>query len=157
MPHPDLAELLTQARGALGLTLREAARRMGISPAYLVALEQGCNPTTGRPPIPSPPVLAAIARVLRLEMTQLLGATGAPAPASAHVLLYRIGRSRQPVLAAARQACGGRVETWVELAGVRTQAGVTAAVAGRPRVRRVGLVFAGSSRRLRAAADPATV
>src|SRR5919197_6535256 len=90
-PPSGLGGILRRPREQLGLSTREAARRIGISPSYLVALEQGRNPSTGRPPVPSPPILAAIGRVLEIELATLLDASGVPTSTSSHLLLYQTG------------------------------------------------------------------
>ena len=112
---PRLGGILKRRREQLGLSMREAARRIGISPSYLVALEQGRNPSTGRAPMPSPPILAAIGRVLDIELATLLDASGAPMSPSAHLLLYQTGAGQQSPLGAARYLFAGRVDAWIEL------------------------------------------
>ena len=114
-----LGEVLRDRRAQLGLSLREAARRIGISPSYLVALEQGRNPSTGRAPVPSPVILAAIGHVFGVELRDLLDACGASVPQSAHLLLFQTGRSYRSPVAAARQVFAGRVDGWVEIADPR--------------------------------------
>jgi transcriptional regulator with XRE-family HTH domain len=111
-----LADLLRRRRGELGLSLREAARRIGISPAYLSSLEHGRNPSTGRPPVPSPPVLGEIGRVLGIDLETLLGLAGAGVPPrSAHVLLVQLGTGGRPAVDGAQAVAPG-VDAWVELA-----------------------------------------
>jgi transcriptional regulator with XRE-family HTH domain len=95
--------------------MRETARRIGISPSYLVALEQGRNPSTGRAPLASPPILAAIGRVLEIELATLLDASGAPTSPSAHLLLYLTGAGGPPPLEAARRLFAGQVDAWIEI------------------------------------------
>jgi transcriptional regulator with XRE-family HTH domain len=99
--------------------MREAARRIGISPSYLAALERGRNPSTGRAPLASPPVLAAIARVLDIELASLLDASGVPMAASTHLLLYQTGARYHPPVEAARGLFAGRVDAWIELVDAR--------------------------------------
>src|SRR5688572_33136260 len=91
----NLGGILRRRRAQLGLSMREAARRIGISPSYLVALEQGRNPSTGRAPVPSPPILAAIGRVLDVDLATLLDASGVPTSSSSHLPLYQTGSGRQ--------------------------------------------------------------
>ena len=100
--------------------MREAARRIGISPSYLVALEQGRNPSTGRAPVPSPPILAAIGRAFDIELATLLDASGAPTSASAHLLLYQTGAEQQSPLEAARRLFAGQVDVWIEIVDPRS-------------------------------------
>jgi transcriptional regulator with XRE-family HTH domain len=165
-----LGHLIRRRRDALGLSLRETARRIGISPGYLVGLEHGRNPTTGRPPTPSPPVLAAIGRVLDVDLDTLLDLAGAAPRPSAHVLLVQLGEGELPARAGARRALAGRADSWVELA---EPLGLTAAGDGydadlalralerrMARVppaageRRLGLIFGAGSRPLRTVANP---
>ena len=114
-----LGGILRRRREQLGLSMREAARRIGISPSYLVALEQGRNPSTGRAPVPSPPILAAIGRVLDIELATLLDASGAPTSPSAHLLLYQKGAGHQSPLEAARRLFSGQVDAWIEMVDPR--------------------------------------
>src|SRR5918999_3714412 len=119
----SLAGILRRRRDQLGLSMREAARRIGISPSYLVALEQGRNPSTGRAPVPSPPVLAAIGRALEIDLATLLDASGAPTSASSHLLLYQTGSGRQSPLEAARDLFAGQVDAWIEMVDPRRPEG----------------------------------
>jgi transcriptional regulator with XRE-family HTH domain len=114
-----LGGILRRRREQLGLSMREAARRIGISPSYFVALEQGRNPSTGRAPVPSPPILAAIGRVLDIELATLLDASGAPRSSSVHLLLYQTGTGHQSPLEAARGLFAGRVDAWIEVVDPR--------------------------------------
>jgi transcriptional regulator with XRE-family HTH domain len=115
-PSPSgFGGILGRRREQLGLSLRETARRIGISPSYLVALEQGRNPSTGRAPVASPPILAAIGRVLEIELATLLDASGAPTSASAHLLLYLTGAGNPSPLEAARRLFAGQVTGWIEI------------------------------------------
>jgi transcriptional regulator with XRE-family HTH domain len=118
VPSP-LGGLLRRRREQLGLSMREVARRIDISPSYLLALEHGRNPSTGRPPVPSPPILAAIGRVLGLELTTLLDASGAPTSPSRHLLLFQTGAGHQSPLDAARQLFAGQVDVWIEMVDPR--------------------------------------
>jgi transcriptional regulator with XRE-family HTH domain len=106
-------------REQLGLSTREAARRIGISPSYLVALEKGRNPSTGRAPVPSAPILAAIGRVLDIELATLLDASGAPTRPSAHLLLYQAGVGHRSPLEAARRLFAAHVDAWIEIVDPR--------------------------------------
>jgi transcriptional regulator with XRE-family HTH domain len=115
----ELGGILRRRRDQLGLSMRETARRIGISPSYLAALEQGRNPSTGRPPVASPPILAAIGRVLEIELATLLDASGAPTSPSAHLLLYLAGAGNPSPLEAARSLFAGRVDAWIEVVDPR--------------------------------------
>lgn len=118
-PPSRLGGILKRRRERLGLSKRAAARRIGISPSYLVALEQGFNPSTGRAPVPSPLILAAIARTIDVELGTLLEASGAPALQSGHLLLYQSGPGLHSPLESARRLFAGRVDTWIEVVDPR--------------------------------------
>jgi transcriptional regulator with XRE-family HTH domain len=121
-PHSPsrLGGILRRRREQLGLSMREAARRIGISPSYLVALEQGRNPSTGRAPVPSARILAGIGRVLDVELATLLDASGIPASSSAHLLLFQTGPGHQSPLEAARRLFAGQVDAWIEIVDPRS-------------------------------------
>jgi transcriptional regulator with XRE-family HTH domain len=151
-----LGNAIRERRRGLGLSMREAARRIGISTGYLVELEHGRNPTTGRAPMPSPTVLAGVGRALDIDLTTLLDLAGVTPRRSAHVLLVQVGTGRRSARAAARRAVTATVDTWIEIAGrgdpgraLRAAADV---VADAPRAdpgRRLGLVFESSPSALR--------
>ncbi len=111
---------MRRRREQLGLSKREAAHRIGISPSYLVALEEGHNPSTGRAPVPSPPILAAMARIFEVELGMLLEACGAPTLQSVHLLLYQMGARHRSPLEAARRLFAGQVDTWIEVVDPRS-------------------------------------
>jgi transcriptional regulator with XRE-family HTH domain len=126
MPKPStapaptaLGALISRRREELGLSLREAARQAGISPGYLVALERGLNPSTGRASTPSLPIMVSLGRVLDVELEALLDAVVAPAPSSTHVLLYQVGARWRSPLEAARSLFAGRVKAWIEIVDPR--------------------------------------
>jgi transcriptional regulator with XRE-family HTH domain len=150
-----LGEAIRHRRELLGLPIREAARRIGISTGYLVELEHGRNPTTGRAPIPSATVLAGIGRALEIDVVTLLDLAGAMPRRSAHVLLVQMGGGRRSARAAARRAVASTVDTWIEVAGRGDPARALGAIAGAVPVdpagpdRRLGLVFGPSSALLR--------
>ena len=148
----SIGDTLRDRRLALGLSLRHVARAADLSPSYLVALERGRNPTTGRPPMPSPRVLAALGRVLGIGRSALLELAVPPAP-SPHVLLYQAGSGPGSSGEAARLLFGEAVDGWVEVprasAPDRALAELEALLvdhrpaAGRPRL---GLIFGAASR-----------
>jgi transcriptional regulator with XRE-family HTH domain len=154
--------MLRVRRERLGLSMRETARRIGISPGYLVALEHGRNPSTGRPPMPSPPILASIGQVLGIELATLLDVAGAPTARSAHLLLYQTGPEQLSALDGARRAFAGRVDAWLEVVAPRsheserTPAALAEIVATADwrADRRVGLIFGAGSNPLRSARSP---
>lgn len=148
----SVGDTLRARRLALGLSLRHVARAAGISPSYLVALEQGRNPTTGRPSSPSPPILAALGRVLGIGRSELFE-LAAPPSRSPHVLLYETGSGHASPGAAARRLFGEAVEAWVEvprasapdrgLAELETLLADRRPASGTPRL---GLIFGASAR-----------
>ena len=111
----SLGGVLRNRRLALGLSLRHVARVAGISPSYLVALEQGRNPTTGRPPMPSPRVIAALGGALGIARSAILELAAAPPSSSPHVLLYQAGARTQSPAEAGRLLFGDAVDGWVEV------------------------------------------
>ena len=146
-----LGDAIRQRREALGLSMRAAAQRIGISTGYLVELEHGRNPTTGRPPVPSATVLAGIGRTLDIDTVTLLDLAGAMPRPSTHVLLVQTG-GRRSTRAAARQAVTVRVDAWIEIAGRGDPAralGAAADASSAAPDRSLGLVFGGGSALLR--------
>jgi transcriptional regulator with XRE-family HTH domain len=150
-------------RQGLGLSMREAARRIGISTGYLVELEHGRNPTTGRAPMPSPTVLAGIGRALDVDLATLLDLAGVTPRRSAHVLLVQTGGGRRSARAAARHAVTAAVDTWIVIAGrgdpgraLRTAADAVSDARSDPE-RRLGLVFEASPAALQTAEGRAAV
>ena len=65
MPHPDMGDHLRSARQGRGLTLRELAQRLGVSPSMISQIE------TGRAS-PSVSTLYAIANELDVSLDELL-------------------------------------------------------------------------------------
>jgi transcriptional regulator with XRE-family HTH domain len=110
----SIGDTLRNRRLALGLSLRHVARAAHISPSYLVALEHGRNPTTGRPPVPSPRVLAALGGVLGISRSALLELVAPPAR-SPHTLLYLTGSRPGSPGEAARRLFGEAVDGWIEV------------------------------------------
>jgi transcriptional regulator with XRE-family HTH domain len=151
-----LGDTIRQRRQGLGLSIREAAPRIGISTGYLVELEHGRNPTTGRAPMPSPTVLAGIGRALDVDLATLLDLAGVTAHRSAHVLLVQTGGGRRSARAAARRAVAGAVDAWIEISGrgdpglaLRTAADAVSGAPSAGQDRRLGLVFEASATVLR--------
>lgn len=151
-----LGDAIRQRRNGLGLSMREAARRMGISTGYLVELEHGRNPTTGRAPMPSPTVLAGIGRALDVDLATLLDLAGVAPRRSAHMLLVQAGGGRRSARAAARRATTATVDTWIEIAGrgdparaLRAAAEAVPDASHADPDRRLGVVFAASPSALR--------
>ena len=148
----SIADALRSRRLAAGLSLRHVARSAGISPSYLVALEQGRNPTTGKPSSPSPPVLAALGRVLGIDRSELFE-LAAPRSRSPHVLLYQTGPAQASPDTAARRLFGEAVDRWVEVprasAPERGLAELEALLADRrpaSTAPRLGLIFGAAAR-----------
>ncbi|MBI2547377.1 MAG: helix-turn-helix domain-containing protein [Candidatus Aenigmarchaeota archaeon] len=92
----DLGKLITSRRKEIRLSGREVARRAGISAAYLIALETGVNPKTGKPSRPSNEVLARLDNALNLgeEAYRLVG-YAAPKRTSRSLLTSGYLRDRQ--------------------------------------------------------------
>jgi transcriptional regulator with XRE-family HTH domain len=155
----DLGGIIRRRRDQHGLSMRETARRIGISPSYLVALEQGRNPSTGRPPVPSPRILVALGQVLDIELASLLDTVAAAPSPSVHLLLYQTGAAHESPVAAARQLFAGRVDVWIEAGahGLLSTEGLAGILERAPRSapeRRLGMVFGDSSTLLRSMEDP---
>jgi hypothetical protein len=151
-----LGDAIRERRQGLGLSMREAARRIGISTGYLVELEHGRNPTTGRAPMPSPTVLAGIGRALDVDLAALLDLAGVTPRRSAHMLLVQMGGGRRSARVAARRAVTAAVDAWIEVAGrgdpTRALRTAAEAVSNAPEAdpsRRLGLVFEASPSVLR--------
>jgi hypothetical protein len=113
--------------------------------------------------MPSPPILAAIGRVLGVDLATLFDLAGVPSPPHAHVLLYQTGSASRSPAAAARHLFAGRVDSWVEIAEPRrydpeqTLATLADALAEAPRSGerpRLGMLFGTNLNVLRSIADP---
>ena len=76
MDLEGFGRLLRRARHDSGLTLRELANLIGVSHAYVSILEIGRNPKTLSPSRPSPEIIRALARELKLDANKLLTLAG---------------------------------------------------------------------------------
>lgn len=70
----DLGNFLKQLRG--DLSLREAARRSGLSYSYISSLEAGKHPKTGVPINPSPDSLKGLAKAYNYDFNDLMKKAG---------------------------------------------------------------------------------
>lgn len=92
---PRFSEWLRAARLAEGWSTRDLARRANISQAYVVALEAAASSPTGRAPVPTVNVMAALAASFGVDPLDLLRLALRPAPR--HVLLVVDGAAETPV------------------------------------------------------------
>jgi|SRR5215203_1203894 len=72
----ELGRVLRQARQHSRMSQRETAEAANISATYVRALEAAANPNTKKPSQPSPAVLQAMGKVLRLDAEDLLRLAG---------------------------------------------------------------------------------
>mgnify|MGYP005833599693 CR=1 FL=1 len=72
----NLGELFRQIRLSKNWSIREAARRMGISHTYLSVLEKGEDPRSGRDSNPRPDTLRLISNTYDYPFEELLKAAG---------------------------------------------------------------------------------
>ena len=91
-----LGKLLRERRQRVGISLRELARRIEKSPAYLVSLERADTP-----PGATEGTLAALAKNLELEVDEVFTAAGKTPVAvvpqtSTELALYRLIRRLSP-------------------------------------------------------------
>lgn len=75
-----LHKILFEARTARGLSVREAARRIGVSHSRLLDFEQGFDQHTRRPCTPSLATLLSIAKVYELDPLDLMRLVGHDVP-----------------------------------------------------------------------------
>jgi transcriptional regulator with XRE-family HTH domain len=146
-----LGDLIRRERERRGLSIRGAARLIGISAGYLVEIEHGRNPSTGRAPVPSPTVLRGMERALEIDIATLLDLAGAASSPSSHALLVQAGAQRRSRTTAAR-AAGTSVDAWIEVAGPHTPAEairLAALRAGAAGEGRFGVIFDGRGAGLR--------
>ncbi len=69
-----LQEMLIKKRGKM--SIREAAKLIGISHSYLIRLEKGIDPRSGAPISPTPEVLRLISKAYNIEYEILMIAAG---------------------------------------------------------------------------------
>lgn len=69
-----LGEILIELRG--NLSLREAAKRSGLSYSYISSLEKGKHPRTGAPIHPTPEILRSLARAYNYPHEELMRVAG---------------------------------------------------------------------------------
>lgn len=67
-----LKEIITQYRAANGLSQRAFAAKCNVTNGYISMLENGKNPTTGKPVVPSLTKLSNIAEGMGITLHQLL-------------------------------------------------------------------------------------
>ncbi len=72
----NLGELLRRIRLSKDWSVREAAKKMGISPSYLSSLEKGIDPRTGKYSNPKPDILRLIAKTYDYPLEELMQAAG---------------------------------------------------------------------------------
>lgn len=70
-----LDEWMREFRRNRGLSLRDVARAIGVSKNYVHILEKGVNPCSGRPMIPRPKKMAALAELAGLPVEELIKLT----------------------------------------------------------------------------------
>lgn len=70
----ELGELLKNLRGKL--SLREAAKRSGLSYSYISSLEKGKHPRTGAPINPTPDILRSLANAYNYPHEELMKLAG---------------------------------------------------------------------------------
>ena len=71
-----LQEILINKRKDLGLSLRKAAKLIGISHSYLNNLEKGIDPNTKAPVNPTPETLSLISKAYKIDYNELMIAAG---------------------------------------------------------------------------------
>lgn len=72
----NLGELFRQIRVAKNWSIREAAKKMGISYSYLSVLEKGIDPRTGKYANPKPDTLRIISKTYEYPYEELMRAAG---------------------------------------------------------------------------------
>lgn len=72
----NIHELLLKIRESKGFSLREAAKRSGLSHSYIDIMEKGIHPKSKSPILPSPESLKAIAKAYNYDYEELMIAAG---------------------------------------------------------------------------------
>ena len=72
----EIGQFLKKIRDDLGYSLREAAKRSGLSHSYIDAIEKGKHPKTKAPVKPSPDTLKALAKAYDYPYEELLKVAG---------------------------------------------------------------------------------
>lgn len=72
----DIYEMLKKIRVERGLSLREVAKRSGLSHSYINLLEKGKHPTTKVPINPSPDILKRLSKAYNYDYIELMEAAG---------------------------------------------------------------------------------
>ena len=67
-----LGEKIKSYRSEHDLSLRQFAEKCGVSHAYVGYLEQGSNPSTGRPIVPNLARLTALAKGMEMSVEELI-------------------------------------------------------------------------------------
>lgn len=70
----ELGEFLRKLRGKM--SLREAAKRSGLSYSYISSLESGKHPRTGEPITPSPDSLKSLSKAYHYDYKELMKMAG---------------------------------------------------------------------------------
>lgn len=70
----ELGELLKRLRG--DLSLREVAKRSGLSYSYISSLEKGKHPRTGAPINPTPEILRSLSKAYNYPHEELMKLAG---------------------------------------------------------------------------------
>ena len=69
-----LGEMLKEYRTSEGFSMDDAAKKTGLSKAYISILERGFNPSTGKPAIPSLSTIQAVSRFICKDVNDVLAA-----------------------------------------------------------------------------------
>ncbi|AWZ48339.1 hypothetical protein C3495_05680 [Clostridiaceae bacterium 14S0207] len=72
----DIQNILIKKRKDLGLSLRNAAKLIGISHSYLSTLEKGKDPRNNAPISPTPETLQLISKAYNISYSELMKIAG---------------------------------------------------------------------------------